>query len=122
MTDTPYIPNEEILLIRVPTGSCWITEGPRVTSANFDPKPDETGISASRRSITSPAQSLELAPEPTSFRVATLAVVSVRELGLQVEPDPTPQDAGHAEIRPANKLRSSRSLRRKLARACELLP
>ena len=122
MTDEAKIPADVILLLRIPSWPPWMAEGPRVTSANFDPKPEETGISVSLWPPTSPAQLLALSPDPDHFRVAALSVGGLHQLGLDVEVDPTADDLGHAEIRPAERLRRSRSLRKQLARKCKLLP
>ena len=116
------IPDDEVVLRRIPATTPWLAEGPRVTSANFAPKPGENGISVSRLSLTSPDRLLALAPHPAAFRIAALSVREIRGLGLDVSADPTPDDPGHCEIRPAEALRNSHSLRRKLARACDLLP
>ena len=122
MSGRHTIADDEIVLLRVPVGLRWMAEGPRVTSANFDPKPEETGKSVSCRPVADADELLQLARDPLGFRVVSLAVSEVRRLGLDVVPDPTPEDPCHAEIRPAAQLRSSRALRKKLARACVLLP
>jgi len=115
------IGDNEILLRRIPPGTPWLAEGPRITSANFGLKPGETGVSVSRESITSPSHLLALAEDSTGYRVAAIKAGLVRGLGLEVVAKPTPEDPGHAEIVP-RECNLRQRVRKKLARACRLLP
>jgi hypothetical protein len=96
------IADDEVLLRLIPGGTLWQAPGPRIPSANFQLREDrgETGVSVTRRSITSPQRLLELVGgDPLAgSRVAAVRVGDVRALGLLVVPRPLPEEPGHAEI------------------------
>jgi len=86
------IGDDEHLLRHIPGGTLWQAPGPRITSASFQLRADrnETGVSVTRRSITSPHRLLELVggdPQKGS-RVAWVRVGDVRQLGLEKSPPP----------------------------------
>ena len=56
------IADDEHLLRHIPGGTLWQAPGPRITSANFQLRHDrnETGVSVTRRAITTPPRLLEL--------------------------------------------------------------
>jgi len=97
----------------------------KVTSFNFEPKPVEEGLSVSRRSFTTPAQLISLAPPDEEFGIAEMSVGEVRqwgrEWGLDVIENPTEEDPGHALIIPGQKLHSHQ-LRRRLKKARFVAP
>lgn len=123
MADESQIPDDEVLLRRVPPGPSWIKEGSRLTSGNFCLRRGESGISVSQGSITTPADLLGYIEAPTGWRVALVRAGDVRALGLDVarrrgvgDPDP-----GHAEIIPARRP-LSQAVRKRLATLFKLLP
>src|ERR1700730_16956453 len=96
------IADDEDVLRHIPGGTLWQAPGPRITSANFRLRHDrqETGVSVTRRKITTPERVLELmgGSAGEGSRVACVRGADVRGLGLQVVPKPLPDDPGHAEI------------------------
>jgi hypothetical protein len=113
------IPDDEILLRHIPGGELWQAAGPRITSVNFQLRPDrgETGVSVTWLSVTTPERLLQLVGGSSAkgSRVAGAKVGDVRRLGLQVVPRPLPQDAGHCEIQSFASSLESRLTRRELA-------
>lgn len=55
-------------------------------------------------------------------RIAAGAVAEVRDLGLEVVPDPKDYDPGHAEIRSATASLGDQTIRRQLATLFQFLP
>jgi len=96
------IPDDEILLRHIPSGTKWQAPGPRITSGNFQLRHDrnETGVSVTRLKITAPRRLLELlgASYENGSRVAAVRVGDVRKLGFKVVPKPLNEDPGHSEI------------------------
>jgi hypothetical protein len=121
--DQPIIPDDAVLIRHVPGGTTWQAPGPRITSKNFELRPGETGISVSREDIT-PADALmaRLGNPTTGSRIATASVAAIRNLGLEVVPDPKDYDAGHAEIRSGTADLSSQAVRKQLANLFAFLP
>ena len=116
------IADEEIILRHIPGGTTFQAPGPRITSKNFELRFQETGISVSRQSITSAEQLLKnLGNAATGSRIAAVSVAAIRLLGLDVVPDPTADDAGHAELRSPTDVGFSLSIRKQLATAFVLL-
>src|SRR5260370_26002747 len=94
--------DDEILLRHIPDGTLWQAQGPRITSANFQLRHDrnETGVSVTRSTITSPERLLELVGGKAELgsRVARARVGDIRALRLRVVPMPLVEDPGHSEI------------------------
>ena len=111
--------DDEVVLRHIPGGTTFQASGPRITSKNFELRPDrdETGISVSRASITSPDQLMARIGNPANgSRIASAPVADIRALGLDVVPVPLDDDLGHAEIRSAAESLESQSVRKALAR------
>lgn len=119
------IPDDEILLRHIPGGEPWQAAGPRITSVNFQLRPDrgETGASVTRLSVTPLRRLLELVGGSSAkgSRVAGAKVGDIRRLGLQVVPRPLPQDSGHCEIQSLTSSLESRLTRRELANLFQFL-
>src|SRR5438132_5998006 len=98
MSGTDDIADDEILLRHIPGGTLWQAAGPRITSANFQLRHDrnETGVSVTRMTITTPQRLLELVGGSLQrgSRVASARVGDVRALGLRVVPKPLEEDPG----------------------------
>ncbi len=110
--------DDEIVLRHIPGGTTWQAPGPRVTSKNFELRPGEAGISVSRAAITAPDQFMALRGNPaTGSRIASAPVAGIRGLGLEVIPDPIPDDPGHALIVSATSIlgENDHPLRKRLA-------
>jgi hypothetical protein len=115
--------DDDILLRHVPGGTTWQAPGPRITSKNFELRAGETGISASRQSITSPAALMARLGDPAKgSRIAAASVAAIRAIGLEVVPDPKDYDPGHAEIRDGTASLSSHAVRKELAKLFQFLP
>jgi hypothetical protein len=120
------IADDEVLLRHIPGGTHWQAPGPRITSANFQLRHDrnETGVSVTRWSTTSPQRLLQLVggdPQKGS-RVASARAGDVRALGLLVVPKPLPEDPGHAEIQSGQANLNEHACRKKLALLFRFLP
>jgi len=123
MSPTGHVGDDEVILRHIPGGTTWQAPGPRITSKNFELRPGETGISVSRAGITSPDQLMARLGDPTKgSRIAAGAVAEVRDLGLEVVPDPKDYDLGHAEIRSATASLGDQAVRRQLAKLFQFLP
>lgn len=119
MSDATTIGNDETLLRHVPGGTTFQAPGPRLTSVNFQMRAakGETGISVTsqdRMSLDAFVAWLSVDPASGS-RVAAARAGDVRALGLQVVPDPLPDNSGHAEIRSGTATLDDRDTRRRLA-------
>ncbi len=122
MTDKS-ITDEEILLRHIPGGTTFQAPGPRITSKNFELRPDEFGISVSRKNITTPEQLMARLGNPAAgSRIAVTTAAAVRAMGLEVVPDKQDYDLGHAEIRDGTAALRSHSVRKKLAALFKFLP
>ena len=125
MTDVPSVEDDDFVLRHIPPGTLWQALGPRVTSANFRIRADraETAISVSRRSMTRPDNLLaRVGGDPTSgSRVAFASVRAIRGMGLEVVPDPLPDDPGQAEIRSHSASLDVLATRQRLAALFEFL-
>jgi hypothetical protein len=127
MDDTAdEILDDEWLLRHIPGGSLWQAPGPRITSANFQLRPDrgETGVSVTRQKLTSSEQLIAIVGGSIEkgSRVAAVQTGEVRALGLKGVPKPLPGDAGHAEIQADGALLKSQAVRKRLAMLCHFLP
>ncbi len=123
MTDNP-IPDDEHVLRHIPGGTLFQAPGPRITSKNFELRPDrgETGVSVSRAGITSPARLMARLGNPAAgSRIAAASVEDIRALGLEVVPAPIPDDPGHAEIRSGAASLGDQDVRRRLAKLFRFL-
>jgi hypothetical protein len=120
----PAIADDELLLRHIPGGPTW--QAPplgRVTSLNFRLRPDETGLSVSRLSITSADELLARVGNPaTGSRVAVARVGDVRAMGFDVVPVILPDDPGHAEIRPTTADLGTKAARQALSTLFQYLP
>lgn len=123
MPELSPITDDEIILRHIPGGTTWQAPGPRITSKNFELRSGETGVSVSRAAITSPDQLMARLGDPAKgSRIAAGAVAEVRNLGLEVVPDPKDYDPGHAEIRSATADLGDQTVRRRLAKLFQFLP
>ena len=118
MSDLP-VADDEIILRHIPGGTTFQAPGPRLTSINFQVRTatGETGVSVTRQAMMSPDVFLVRvgADVTKGSLVATATVGDIRALGLQVVPDPLPDNPGHAEIRSGSASLSDRDTRRRLA-------
>jgi hypothetical protein len=105
-----------------PGGPNYIAPGPRITSFNFRLPRGESGLSVSRAVLTSPEQMLARLKTGPGSRVAVATVADIRRLGLDVIPDPLPDDPGHAEIRSATADVGDRTMAPRLRDVFRLLP
>ena len=121
---TTSIPDDEFVLRRIPPGEPWVRAELELTTANFKPRRHlgETGISVSRERLTSASELLARIPVEVRdrlgrgdlWRVARASVREIRNLGLDVVADPTPEDPGHAQIVDAAASMSARRVRHAL--------
>ena len=118
MTDVP-VADDEIILRHIPGGTTFQAPGPRLTSINFQVRTGtgETGVSVTRKAMMSLDDFLVwvAADIAKGSRVATATAGDIFALGLQVVPDPRPDNPGHAEIRSGSASLSDRDTRRRLA-------
>lgn len=124
MTDLPPMGDDEIVLRHIPGGTFFQAPGPRITSKNFELRPDrnETGLSVSRSTMTTPADLMARLGNPAAgSRIAAAGVLAIRAIGLEVVPSPIDQDAGHAEIRDATASLTSQPVRKRLAMIFQFL-
>lgn len=118
-----HITDEEVVLRHIPGGTTWQAPGPRITSKNFELRAGETGISVSRQSVTgADALMARLGDRTNGSRIASASVKAIRDLGLEVVPDPKDYDAGHAEIRASTADLGSQAVRKQLSRLFAFLP
>lgn len=93
------IPDDEIVLRHIPGGTTWQAPGPRITSKKFELRAGEAGVSISRSGVTTHDQFMARLGDPAKgSRIAVASVAGIRALGLDVVPDPIPDDSGHALI------------------------
>lgn len=121
MSGSDDIADDEYLLRHVPSGTRWQAPGPRITSGNFELRPNETGVSVTRLQLTSAARLLERLGEDGS-RIAAARAADVRALGFRVLPKPINEDAGHAEIQSDQARLDDHADRKRLAKAFQFLP
>jgi hypothetical protein len=94
-----HLQDDEIVLRHIPGGTTWQAPGPRITSKNFELRPGEAGVSVSRAGLTTPDRFMARLGDPAKgSRIASASINGIRALGLDVIPDPIPDDAGHALI------------------------
>lgn len=117
------LPDDEIVIRHIPGGTTWQAPGPRITSKNFELRPGEAGVSVSRAGITTPDQLLARLGDPAKgSRTASAPIDGIRALGLDVVPDPIPEDPGHALIVSAAASLADQPVRKKLAALFAFLP
>lgn len=122
MADEP-IGDDEQLLRHIPGGTTFQAPGPRITSKNFELRPDESGVSVSREGITSPAQLLtRIGNAATGSLIAVAAVMAIRALGLEVVSVPIDGDPGHAEIRSGTASLADQAVRKQRSKLFTFLP
>lgn len=117
--DNP-IADDEIILRHIPGGTTFQAPGPRVTNRNFVLRHDrqETGVSVARAAISPPTDFLIRHGDPqTGSRVAATTAGDIRELGLEIVPDPLNDDPGHSEIRSAAASLDDLAVRRALTKS-----
>jgi hypothetical protein len=110
------LPDDEIVLRHIPGGTTWQAPGPRITSKNFELRPGEAGVSVSRSGITTPDRFMARLGDPAKgSRIASASIAGIRSLGLDVVPDPIPDDQGHALIVSATTSLADQPVRKQLA-------
>jgi hypothetical protein len=116
MTALP-VTDDEIILRHIPGGISWqVPPDGRIASTNFRLRPGETGISVTRKSLTTPDDLLARLGDPTAgSRISYAQVGEVRALGFEVVSVPLDVDAGHAEIRSVTADLAKKSTHRALA-------
>lgn len=108
---------DEVVLRHIPGGTTWQAPGPRITSKNFELRPGEAGVSVSRAGITSPDRLMARLGDPAKGSlVAEAPIAGIRALGLDVVPDPIPEDPGHALIVSATASLADQPVRKQLTR------
>lgn len=121
------IPDDEVLLRRIPSGKPWFEPPDRISSMNFKLRRDDVGLSVYREKFISAEQLLQKPDSiPGSFVVKT-TVGEVRrlkngkgdELHLDVIPIDDEEDKGHAEIRGKFSNSVSESLKRVFQRVAQ---
>jgi hypothetical protein len=112
------------LIRRVPPGEVWQKAGPVPTSVNVELRPGESGLSASRASITTPTDLLTKvgASLGQGWLVMTARVGDLRSFGLRIVSKPEDHDPGHVEIEPGEVELSRRSVRRALIKLFTVVP
>jgi hypothetical protein len=123
VSEHDLIEDDEVILRHVPGGTAWQAPGPRITSGNFKLRHDrgETGVSVTRRRVTSPEQLLASLRTTPESRVAWVRVGDVRALGLRVVAKPLDHDPGHAEIQSDTASLDDQGVRKKLANQFQFL-
>jgi hypothetical protein len=115
--------DEEFVLRHIPGGTTFQKPGPELTSYNFKPRLNETGISISRETLTTPESLMTRLGDPhAGSKIARASVAEIRGLGLEVVAVPLDYDAGHSEIRSAAASLDDKDVRRQLAKLFEFLP
>jgi hypothetical protein len=113
------VSDDEIVIRHIPAGVHWqVPPTGRASSANFQLRPGigETGLSVSRTARTTPEAMMARLGDPAAgSKVAAAPVSALRALGLEVVPDPIPEDPGHALIVDATASLNNRRLRQHLA-------
>lgn len=124
---------DEFILKRVPSsrpgGVKSILDRPGIgltaTSFAIGPRPNEKFPSWSREKITTPIELLEIArnqgQEIDGWHVVAVEAVEIFELGLNVVPEPTPEDPGHCLIKPTDQQRFTDKLWSKLAKRTRVI-
>jgi len=126
MIEPTEIPDDEIILRRIPPGCAKRSEdgGRRPESDRLLPRGDEQGVSCNRLRLVSPQDLLNDLErqdmDPAGWMVAAISVGDVRDLGLEVVATPGPVD-GHCEIRPAEGQKFKQKPFRRLAKRCRIL-
>ena len=123
--DRPALPidDDEVVYRHIPGGVQFQNPPDKpITSENFRLRPGESGVSASRSGLTTPAAILKRLGDPTKgSRIAACRVGDVRALGFAVVPDPLDDDPGHVLILSGDYDLSARIPRKRLANLFQLL-
>jgi len=114
------IPNDEVLLRRIPSGKPWFEPPDRITSANFKLRPGEDGLSVYRERLVSADEVLKKPGAIDGSFVVRATAGEVRQarngkgepLGLDVVAVNDEYDVGHAEIRGRLNASAAESLKR----------
>lgn len=125
MSDPQSVGDDEILLRRVPPGETWLKQpGPVPSSLNVRLRAGEAGLSLSRQSIASPRRLIELGGGSAAggWRVMADRAGDLRAFGLQVVPDETDEDPGHALVEPGGLDLTDKQVCRRLVQLFTLLP
>jgi len=94
---TEPIADDELLYRRVPVSMGWYTEG-KLSPEAFDPRKDETtGISVYRAKYKS-IEEVAKGKSKKGYYVAVLRAGDLRQNGMEIVPQSTPDDPGHAEF------------------------
>lgn len=119
------VADSELIYRHIPGGTTFQAPGPRITSKNFELRPDigETGVSVSRAMLTTPDQLMARLGDPTKgSRIAVATAGDIRALGLEVVSDSKDYDPGHAEIRSGTADLANQPVRKQLAMLFQFLP
>ena len=93
---TEPIADDELLYRRVPV--IWHDQTHGLNAQAFSPrKDDDTGLSVSRAKYKTPDDAAKGQPG-RSYYLAVLHAGDLRQIGIEVEPRPLPEDPGHAEL------------------------
>lgn len=125
MTNPVQVQDDEVILRHIPGGTLHQAPGPRITSRNFELRlhMGETGLSVSRAGMTSPSALLaRVGNVAKGTRVAAITAGELRAVGLEVVPDPLPDDPGHALIRSATADLFDQDVRKLLTLLFQFLP
>jgi hypothetical protein len=94
---TEPVADDELLYRRIPVSMGWYSDSGLSPEA-FDPRTDETtGISV-YRGKHKPIEEAARGPGKKGYYVAVLRAGDLRKLGIDVVPQPGPDDPGHAEL------------------------
>jgi len=118
------VPDDEVLLRRIPPGDPWFEPPDRVSTYNFKLRKDELGISVYRRSVVSEEELLGMRGAIRGSFVLSTGARHIRDLknaeGISLRLDVVAvddeDDPGHAEIRGPKPGKLSRSASQALRR------
>jgi len=118
MTEPTPILDDEWILRHIPGGTHFQNPPDKpITSENFKLRHAEAGLSVSRYPPTSPFQLVtRVGSIEKGSKVAACKASDLRNLGLELRPDPLPDDEGHSLVVPASSNFESRTMRQRLAR------
>jgi hypothetical protein len=95
---TEPIADDELLYRRVPVSKEWYSPEKGLSPEAFDPlESDVTGISVSRAKYKS-VEDAAKGKSKKGYYVAVLRAVDLRTVGIEIQPQPLPDDPGHAEL------------------------
>jgi hypothetical protein len=126
------IQDDEVLLRRIPPSRPGFNTierlpggGFRAASITMSTRRDEDALSCSRLKRTSPRRLLDILRiqgiDPAGWSICKFYAADVRELGLQIEVDPTSDDEGHCGISTLEGLAYPKKKAKQLARRTRIL-